>query len=60
MHKCTAFIQTNSEHVKTNLKQFMITLKKIKYLVISLRKKVQNMYPKNYKRLIKKREDLIN
>ena len=51
------FTYTNNKHKETEIKNtvpFTLTTKKMKYLGIILEKHIQDLYPENYKMLMKK------
>ena len=61
--KSVAFLYTNNERSEREIQEailFTTTLKRVKYLRINLPKKTKDLYPKNYKMLMKKIEEDIN
>ena len=55
--KSVAFLYTNNETEEREIKEsipFTIAPKSIRYLGISLTKEVKDLYPKNYRTLLKK------
>ena len=58
--KSIAFLYTNDKISEREIKEtisFIITSKRIKYLEINLPKETKDLYPENYKILIKETED---
>ena len=61
--KSLAFLYTNNEKSETAIKEsipFTIATKRIKYLGINLPKETKQLYPENYKTLMKQIKDDIN
>ena len=61
--KSVAFLYTNIKRSVREIKEtipFTITSKRIKYLGINLPKEAKNLYPENYKTLMKEIEDDTN
>ena len=61
--KSLAFLYTNNEKLEREIKEsipFTIATKKIKYLGINLAKETKDLYPENYKTLMKEIKDDIN
>ena len=61
--KSLAFLYTNNEKSEREIKEsipFTITIKRIKYLGISLPKETKELYTENYKTLMKQMKDDIN
>ena len=61
--KSLAFLYTNNERSEREIKEtipFIIATKRTKYLGINLPKEVKDLYPKNYKTLMKEIEDDTN
>ena len=61
--KSVAFLYTNNERSEREIQEailFTTALKRVKYLRINLPKKTKDLYPKNYKMLMKKTEEDIN
>ena len=59
----TAFLYTNNEKSEREIKEsipFTVTTKRIKYLGINLPKETKELYPENYKTLMKEIKDDIN
>ena len=55
-HKSLAFLYTNNEKSERDIKEsipFTIATKRIKYLGINLPKPIKELYPENYKTLMK-------
>ena len=58
--KSVAFLYTNNETEEREIKEsipFTIAPKSIRYLGINLTKEVTDLYPKNYRRLLKETEE---
>ena len=58
--KSMAFLYTNNETEEREIKEsipFMIAPKSIRYLGINLTKEVNDLYPKNYRKLLKEIEE---
>ena len=63
IHKSTAFLYTNNERSKREIREtipFTITSKRIKYLGIILPKKAKDLYSEIYKTLMKEIKDDTN
>ena len=63
IQKSVAFLYINNELLEREIKKripFTIESKRVKYLGINLTKEVKDLYPENYKTLIKEIEDNIN
>ena len=61
--KSLAFVYTNNEKSEREFKEsipFTIATKRIKYLGINLPKEIKELYPENYKTLMKEIKDDIN
>ena len=61
--KSFAFIYNNNEKSEREIKEsipFTIGTKRIKYLGINLPKEIKELYPENYKTLMKEIKDAIN
>ena len=61
--KSLAFLYTNNEKSEKEIKEsipFNIATKRIKYLGINLHKETKELYPENYKTLMKEIKDGIN
>ena len=61
--KSLAFLYTNNEKSQREIKEsipFNIATKRIKYLGINLHKETKELYPENYKTLMKEIKDGIN
>ena len=61
--KSLAFLYTNNEKSERAIKEsipFTIATKRIKYLEINLPKEMKELYPENYKTLMKEIKDDIN
>ena len=61
--KSLAFLYTNNEKSEREIKEsipFTIATKRIKYLGINLPKETKQLYPENYKTLMKQIKDDIN
>ena len=60
IHKSVAFLYTNNEAAEREIKEiipFTIAPKTIRYLGINLTREVKDLYPENYKTLMKETED---
>ena len=60
VQKSVAFLYTNNETEEREIKEsipFTIAPKSIRYLEINLTKKVKDLYPKNYRALLKETEE---
>ena len=58
-----AFLYTNNELIERGIRKtipFTITSKRIKYLGINLTKEVKDLYPENYKTLLREIKEVIN
>ena len=61
IQKLVVFLYTNKELPgKEIMTPFMIASKTIKYLVINLTKEVKDLYPEDYKTLMKENEEDTN
>ena len=63
IQKSLAFLYTNNEKSEREIKEsipFTTATKRIKYLVIYLPKETKELYPQNYKTLMKEIKDGIN
>ena len=61
--KTLAFLYTNNEKSEREIKEtlpFTIATKRIKYLGMNLSKEAKDLYPENYKTLMKEIKDNIN
>ena len=61
--KSVAFLYPNNKRSEREIKKtipFTITSKRIKYLVINLHKEAKDLYPENYKILMKEIKDDTN
>ena len=61
--KSVAFLYTNNERSEREIQEailFTTALKRVKYLRINLPKKTKDLYPQNYKMLMKKIEEDTN
>ena len=61
--KSLAFLYANNEKSETEIEEqipFTIVTKRIKYLGINLPKQTKELYPENYKTLMKEIKDNIN
>ena len=59
-HKSVAFLYSNNETEEREIKEsipFTISRKSIRYLGINLTKEVKDLYPKNYRTLLKEIEE---
>ena len=60
MPQTVAFLYTNNETEEREIKEsipFIIALQSIRYLEINLTKEIKDLYPKNYRTLLKEIEE---